>query len=205
MIYEFRTYDLKPGSVQEVIKRFGDAYEHRQKLSKLTAFWYTKIGPLNQIIHVWPYEDAAERSRIRQEAGTKDYWPPKIAEFIVHQVSEVMVPWSFSPALMAGDHGPYYELRSYELVPGMLKKMQERWQSNLEKRVELSPLGAVMSVDLGTVNKIVHVWPYKSLDQRALIRKEAAEKGIWPPKGGGKDFFKQENKILLPAPFSPMQ
>jgi len=205
VIYEFRTYDLKPGSVQEVIKRFGDAYEHRQELSKLAAFWYTEIGPLNQIIHVWPYADTAERASIRKEAGSKDYWPPKIADFIVHQVSEIMVPWEMSPELTPGNHGPYYELRSYELVPGSLKSTQDRWQSSIEDRCKFSSLGAVMNVDLGTVNKIVHVWPYESLDQRASVRKEAAERGIWPPKGGGKDFFKQENKILLPAPFSPMQ
>ena len=58
MIYEIRTYDLRPGSVPEVIKRFGEGYEHRTKYSELAAFWYTEIGPLNQIIHIWPYEDA---------------------------------------------------------------------------------------------------------------------------------------------------
>ena len=205
MIYEFRTYDLRPGSVKEVIKLFGDAYEHRQELSKLAAFWYTEIGPLNQIVHVWPYEDAAERTRIRGEAMGKDYWPPKIGDFILHQVSEIMVPWSFSPELTPGDHGPYYEMRTYHLPPTTLKATQDRWQSNLEERSKLSPLCAVMNVDVGTVNKMVHVWPYKSLDQRADVRKEAAEKGIWPPQGGGKDFFKQENKIMLPAPFSPMK
>ena len=68
MIYEVRTYDLKPHAVGEVEKRFGEAYEHRKKLSPLAAFWHTEIGPLNQIIHVWPYKDMAERERIRNEA-----------------------------------------------------------------------------------------------------------------------------------------
>ena len=57
MIYEFRTYDLVPGSVNEVIKRFGEAYQKRKEFSVLSAFFYTEIGPLNQIIHIWPYED----------------------------------------------------------------------------------------------------------------------------------------------------
>ena len=57
MIYEFRTYTLKPGSLAEVEKRFGEAYEHRKKFSPLTAFWHTEIGPLNEIIHVWGYKD----------------------------------------------------------------------------------------------------------------------------------------------------
>ena len=57
MIYEVRTYDLKVRSVPEVIKRFSESIENRQKLSTLAAFWYTDIGPLNQIIHVWQYKD----------------------------------------------------------------------------------------------------------------------------------------------------
>ena len=48
MIYEVRTYDLKPRSMEEFEKRFGDAYEKRKKHSELAAFWHTEIGPLNQ-------------------------------------------------------------------------------------------------------------------------------------------------------------
>ena len=73
MIYEVRTYDLKVRALQEVIKRFGDCIEKRQKLSTMSAFWYTEIGPLNQIIHVWQYEDAAERTSVRAEAAKKEW------------------------------------------------------------------------------------------------------------------------------------
>ena len=38
MIYEMRTYTLKPGSVDTVEKIFGEALPHREKYSKLTAF-----------------------------------------------------------------------------------------------------------------------------------------------------------------------
>ena len=65
MIYEIRTYDIKPGSLPEVEKRFAEAYEHRKKHSLLAAFFHTEIGPLNQIIHIWPYKDLEERARIR--------------------------------------------------------------------------------------------------------------------------------------------
>ena len=39
MIYEVRTYDLKPRAVPEVEKRFGELYEaKRRKYSELAAF-----------------------------------------------------------------------------------------------------------------------------------------------------------------------
>ena len=207
MIYEFRTYDLVPGSVPEVLKRFGDAYEKRKEFSELAAMFYTEIGPLNQIIHIWPYEDVKQRQEIRAEAIKAGIWPPNIAEFIKHQHIEIMMPWSFSPELTPGNHGPFYEMRSYSCFPGSIPGTQERWLSSLKERKELSPLGAVFSVDIGSALKIVHLWPSQDLKQRHEVRTEAAEKGIWPPKGGdgGLPFFSQENKILLPAPFSPMQ
>src|SRR5437016_14133866 len=52
MIYEIRTYRIAPGSLAEVEKRYGEAYEHRKKYSELTAFWHTEIGPLNEVVHV---------------------------------------------------------------------------------------------------------------------------------------------------------
>jgi hypothetical protein len=56
MIYEVRTYQLKPRSIPEFLDVFGKAYPIREKISKLSGFFYTDIGPLNQVIHVWPYK-----------------------------------------------------------------------------------------------------------------------------------------------------
>ena len=67
MIVEFRTYRLKPGSIAEAEKRFGEGLANRVKASPLAAFWHTEVGPLNRIIHVWPYEDFAHRERVRAQ------------------------------------------------------------------------------------------------------------------------------------------
>jgi len=54
--------------------------KERVKVSPLGAFFHTEVGPLNRIIHVWPYEDFAQRSQIRTQKI--EGWPPKIQEFI---------------------------------------------------------------------------------------------------------------------------
>ena len=82
MIYEFRTYTLKPRSLGEVEKRYAEAYEYRKKYSPLAAFWHTEVGPLNRIIHVWPYDNFEERTRIRAESQKLEGWPPNIREFV---------------------------------------------------------------------------------------------------------------------------
>ena len=55
MIYEVRTYDLKPGAIPQAEEAFAEGLPHREKYSPIAAFWHTDSGPLNQIIHVWGY------------------------------------------------------------------------------------------------------------------------------------------------------
>jgi hypothetical protein len=50
MIYEVRTYTLRPGSVAEFEERFAKRLPLREKHSKLGAFWHTEVGPLNQAL-----------------------------------------------------------------------------------------------------------------------------------------------------------
>ena len=99
MIYEVRTYTLRPGSVPEFEKNFGEALPYREKYSKLGAFWHTEIGPLNQVIHVWPYESVEERDSIRAEAANAPTWPPppSTREFLIKQENKRLVPAAFSP------------------------------------------------------------------------------------------------------------
>jgi hypothetical protein len=49
MIYEVRTYTLRPGgAVAAFEERFAKRLPLREKHSKLGAFWHTEFGPLNQ-------------------------------------------------------------------------------------------------------------------------------------------------------------
>jgi hypothetical protein len=210
MIFEVRTYDLKPRTQEEFEKRFGEAYEKRKKHSELFAFWHTEVGPLNQVIHVWPYQDLAERDRIRAEAQKDGTWPPKTGEFILAQRSDIYIPFPMSPQTKPGKLGPYYEMRIYTLAPGGLPNIEKAWQHALPQRLKFGPLAAVWYSELGGINKFMHIWPYPTLDARADIRKRAQEAGAWPPsaqKAGTPPYtlLQQENKILMPSSFSPLQ
>ena len=205
MIYEIRTYQLKPGSLAEVEKRLGEAHEYRKKYSPLAAFWHTEVGPLNEIIHVWPYEDHAERARVRADAAKDANWPPKIQEFIVKMDSEILVPFSFLPPVKPGKVGPVFEMRYYNIKAGTLPDLIKRWEGKIGERVKLSPLVTAGNVDFGQANGFIHIWAYESMDQRLAIRNKAREMGVWPPPGGGDSLIAQANKIMLPSKFSPLQ
>ena len=208
MIYEVRTYRLKPRGVPEFLKAFGEGYESRKELSPISAFLYSEIGPLNQVVHIWPYESAGERERIRAESMKNPDWPPKVAHLQEHMTSEIFVPFPFTPQMATGKLGPIFEWRSYMLRPGAMPGMIDAWAGAIEERTKLSPLVVAMHTDHGDLNKFVHIWGYESLEQRAEVRARAAREGIWPPKRGGDGpdpLITQENKIMLAAPFSPLQ
>ncbi len=206
MIYEVRTYRLKPRTMPGFIEAFGEAYEYRKEFSPLSAFFYSEIGPLNQVIHIWPYENAAERDRIRGEAAAPGKWPPQAPEKPVHMESEVFVPFPFIDKFASGNIGPIFEWRSYSIAPGLMPGLIEGWEAAYEGRAKLSPVVMAMHTEHGELYKFVHIWAYESLNQRQEVRAAAIETGVWPPAGTPKGaIVAQENKILFAAPFSPVQ
>ena len=205
MIYEVRTYTLKPGSVAKFEENFAAALPHREQYSKLGAFWHTEIGPLNQVIHVWPYESVEERNSIREAAGKDPNWPPKNdPDMYVNMNSEIFNPAPFMRPL-GGDQalGSIYEMRSYTYQVGSINKVIDIWADAVPAREEFSPLAAAMYTDVGGLNKWVHIWAYEDLEQRKNVRAEASKTSTWPPPT--REFLvSQETKIMVPSSFSPM-
>ena len=204
MIYEIRTYTLTPGSIPEFEKRFEKSLTNRLKYSELAAFWHTDIGPLNQVIHVWPYENLEHRAETRQRALQEQDWPPNTGEFIVSMQSEIFNPAPFSPKLGGGQKlGNIYEMRMYQYQPGAVKEVTQRWEKGLAGgRLEISPIAACMWSEVGRLNFWVHIWPYDSMEERDRVREESFKLETWPP--GTREFMvSMENKIMMPATFSP--
>jgi hypothetical protein len=209
MIYEVRTYTLRPGSVAEFEERYAKRLPMREKHSKLGAFWHTEFGPLNQVVHVYPYDDLQHRTRVRaamaQDAERNAL--PGGQDLIVAQEAEIMIPAPFMRPLGSRDYGSgnVYEMRTYTYAPGSLPKVLEAWGKAIEERERLSPLAACWTSELGGLNKFVHVWVYKDANERVRIR-EASRKpgGSWPPQAGVRP-IRQENKLLIATEFSPVR
>ena len=205
MIVEMRTYTLQPGTVAQFEERFGAALAVRAKLSPLAAFWHTAVGPLNRVIHVWPYKDFEERTRVRTESQKLQGWPPNTREFVVEQQSEVFLPAPFSPKLEPRKLGGLYEIRLYTLKPGGIPSVIDRWSTAIAERVKLSPLAFAGHSEFGGLNRWCHIWAYKDAAERFSVREKARKDGIWPPSGGqpGQTLV-QENMLVVPAAFSPL-
>jgi hypothetical protein len=73
MIFDHRIYTIKPNQVP----KFLETYERlalplqRKYLGEPYGFFVTHIGQLSRVVHLWQYEDLADRERRRDamEAG----------------------------------------------------------------------------------------------------------------------------------------
>ena len=131
MIYEVRAYTWKPGTVAEFESRFEQRHPYREKHSKPGAFWHTEMGPLNQVIHVWEYDDLKHRTEAREAA---DHDPdlqriPGGREFVVEQQSDIVTPAPFIHPLGSRDHGTgsSYEIRTYTYEPYGITEVLKSW------------------------------------------------------------------------------
>ena len=76
MIHELRIYTLWPGKVPEFLKLAeeramvirGDSY------GKCEGYWFSEVGSLNQIAHLWSYEDLNNRADARARLGKNAEW-----------------------------------------------------------------------------------------------------------------------------------
>ena len=206
MIFEMRTYLLKPGSAAEVEERFATAMPGRAKLSALSGFWRTEVGTLNQIIHIWAYDNIGERDRIRAEAVKTVVWPPKIAEFVLDMDSKILHPAPFSPPFAPGEHGGIYEFRTYTYGPGAIPKVIDAWSPRIKDRSAVSPLIFAGFTDIGALNQWVHVWAYKNMGERERLRGQAMKPGSWPPpRDPSVVLHRQQSLFAVPAKFSPLR
>ena len=121
--------------------------------------------------------------------------------------SEIMNPAPFMHALGSRDYGTgnVYEMRTYTYAPGDIPKVLDGWAKAIEAREKFTPLAACWTSELGGLNKFVHTWVYKDLNERAKVREESRKPGgAWPPQTGVRP-VRQENKLLMPAAFSPVR
>ena len=66
----------------------------------MVGYYFTEVGPLNQVIHLWAFETFEERIRRRAELNADAAWQAYLAKtrpLIVSQQNMILNPAPFSP------------------------------------------------------------------------------------------------------------
>jgi NIPSNAP len=103
MLYDMRSYDLRPGALQAYMDAVREvALPVRQRYGiKLAGWYYTEVGTLNRVVHIWAFRDwqhLAEGKRgFRADPQWKGAYLPRVLPLIVRQHSQIMLAADFSP------------------------------------------------------------------------------------------------------------
>ena len=97
--------------------------------------------------------------------------------------------------------------RTYTLQIGAVAQYLALYEAAgmaIQRRI-LGNLLGFYSTEIGTLNQVVHLWGYESLDDRARRRTALFQDEGWLAfvEKARPLLVKQENRILIPAPFSP--
>lgn len=212
MLYEMRTYTLKPGTLGDMVKAAstvsrdvrGDNY------GKLEGYWFTEIGPLNQVMHMWSYKDYDERTRLRAELAKNPRWGaeylPLIRGLLMRQ--DIRLMNALIAPVAPATTGNIYELRNYRAKPGgAVRQWLEIFTGALKHREKYSKIVGLWQTEAGQPNEVCHMWAYPDLNARAKARGDAANDPGWKEFLGKSGSFLDEmhSTIMLPAPHSPLK
>ncbi|KAJ3618974.1 hypothetical protein MTP99_005768 [Tenebrio molitor] len=99
-VYEIRSYALKPGTMIEWGNNWARAINFRQNNDEAFAGFFSQIGRLYNVHHIWCYEDLDKRKETRECAWRSPGWDECVA-YTVPLIREmhcrIMVPTDFSP------------------------------------------------------------------------------------------------------------
>ncbi|CAG9271646.1 NIPSNAP family protein [Paraburkholderia unamae] len=100
MIIEHRTYTLHPGNTGKYFSLYTQQGMSIQLeyLPRPIGYYSTELGTLNQVIHMWAYDDLNDRAQRRALMKQDPRWTAYVAQIlplIQHQESKILVPASF--------------------------------------------------------------------------------------------------------------
>lgn len=104
MIYELRTYTLKPtrqGDWLQLYKTEGLPVQ-LEHLGQLVGFFTTDVGTINQVVHLWAYASADDRDARRARMAADPRWQEfgrknKELDAVVQLESRILRGTDFSP------------------------------------------------------------------------------------------------------------
>jgi hypothetical protein len=99
-VYELRWYRAHVGKAGEWLELFKGILPTREKYTRRVGLWQTQVGQLNEVVHIWAYQDLNDRAAARAKLGQDPAWQEflgKAMPLLAHMQSTVLIPAPHSP------------------------------------------------------------------------------------------------------------
>ncbi|XP_026187117.1 protein NipSnap homolog 3A isoform X1 [Mastacembelus armatus] len=210
--YEFRTYCIRPDQNAAFLKLTNEKIHLRTAHSELVGYWSVEYGGLNQVFHIWKYDSYSHRAAVRAALAQDPSWMSeyisKAMPMLTSQDNEVtyLVPWS--NLKKPPKEGGVYELVSFQMRPGGPAVWGSAFQAAATSHDApgYSKLVGAFHNEFGQMNRVHALRWFESADQRAELRQKAHTDArvVAAVRNSVAHLDFQQNKLLFPCPFSPL-
>ncbi|NQW23838.1 MAG: NIPSNAP family protein [SAR202 cluster bacterium] len=103
MVFDFRMYTFKHGAIPEYMAAAEEiALPIRKRHGiKLAGWYYSDIGDLNQVTHIWAYDDLKHLKEGKEAVAADPEWTgkyvPRVRGLLVAQNTYLMNSTEFGP------------------------------------------------------------------------------------------------------------
>ncbi|PLS19854.1 NIPSNAP family protein [Neptunicoccus cionae] len=102
MIYDHRTYVCRPGTIKKhlaLYQKHGWSAQQRI-LGQCILYAQVETGDVNSFVHIWAYQDAADRSERRKQLAEDPEWQAYLAKsaeagYLVSQNNKILTDAPF--------------------------------------------------------------------------------------------------------------
>jgi len=178
-VHSFEQHKVIPAKIEDYKKaaeRFYTGLVSDPELHvKLTGSWETVVGEIDNFVHILEFENYGGYDRttqlIRQSEHLERY--RAMLPFVNSRIHQLNQEFALFPTAPPHNEGGIFELRTYQLKPGVLLEWENAWRAGIEARRSLvSPIGAWFS-HVGRLHQVHHLWQYPSMERRKEVREQA--------------------------------
>ncbi|KAK7204226.1 NIPSNAP-domain-containing protein [Myxozyma melibiosi] len=99
-VFELRTYELQPGRLLEWETSWRKGLECRRQVMEPVGAWFSQLGELNTVHHLWQFADLEHRKLSREKCWELPGWADTVhdtVKLINRMEANILVPLPFSP------------------------------------------------------------------------------------------------------------
>jgi hypothetical protein len=228
MIYDFRMYTLKPGATAEYragVKELSLPIRQRHGVT-LAGWYWSEVGALNQVVHIWGYNDSKHFQEAKDAFHSDPDWTqkyiPRAQGLVESQKTWLMNSPSFAPIYPVKGEVPadgtpefikknkmVFDYRTYTFRPGGIPDYMsavEEVAIPIRKRHGVKLAGWYYS-EVGDLNQVTHIWAFNDMkhlkDAKDAVAADPEWTGTYIPRVRGL-LVAQNTYLMNTAEFGPV-